>query len=115
MNQDIPPKKILIAEDDPITRELITNSIESAGYPTVIAENGKQAVESLSNDIGVAILDLRMPEMDGMECLHFINDHFIDIQAVISRNAFLEGILHDDPDIFQNGTEIGFRGIIEQG
>lgn len=77
-------KKILIADDDPISRTLISNSIESAGYLTVTVENGKQVIESLSSDIGVAILDLRMPEMDGMECLQYINNNFNEIQTVIA-------------------------------
>ena len=64
---------ILIADDDPVQRRLLENTVSKMGHRVVLAEDGKQAVDALSEDrgseIGLVILDLVMPELDGMGVL----------------------------------------------
>jgi two-component system, cell cycle response regulator len=59
--------KILIADDDRISRKLLEKSLEKAGYEVVCVENGKQAVEQLTGEEGprLALIDWVMPEMNG--------------------------------------------------
>lgn len=59
--------KILIAEDDAVSRKLLQKALERSGYDVVAVENGKQALESLcSLDAPrLALLDWVMPELDG--------------------------------------------------
>lgn len=64
-------KKVMIADDDSILRELLKGILRTAGH-TVVGEasNGEQAiamVEKTSPD--VLCLDIHMPKMDGMQCL----------------------------------------------
>ncbi len=74
---------ILIADDDSATRNLIQIYLERVGLEVVQAENGKQAVEAMSDQIDVVLLDLHMPEMSGMECLDFIQKNYSDIPSII--------------------------------
>ncbi|OFZ70957.1 MAG: chemotaxis protein [Betaproteobacteria bacterium RBG_16_58_11] len=64
-------KKVLIADDDSILRELLKGILRTAGHIVVgEASNGEQAiamVEKTSPD--VLCLDIHMPKMDGMQCL----------------------------------------------
>ena len=59
---------ILIVDDDRNTRRLIEEVLKSAGYSTMLAENGADALTVLDREhIDLIILDIMMPEMDGYE------------------------------------------------
>lgn len=59
--------KILIADDDALSRRLLEKTLERAGYEVITVENGKQALEQLYKLEGprLALLDWVMPELDG--------------------------------------------------
>jgi DNA-binding response OmpR family regulator len=61
--------KILVAEDDPISRRLMDTILRKWGYETVTVVNGREAWEALQSEDAprLAILDWMMPEMDGTE------------------------------------------------
>ncbi len=60
--------KVLIAEDDPISRRLLESKLVKWGYDVIVTSHGKEALEKLKSDNtpGLAILDWMMPEMDGV-------------------------------------------------
>ena len=60
---------ILIVDDDPSIREVLTVLLESEGYAVRQAENGPRAVEEAASgpDIDLVILDIMMPGMSGIE------------------------------------------------
>ena len=64
---------ILVVDDDPIQRRLLTANIEELGYAAVAADGGEAALRMLSSaegdGIALIILDLMMPDLDGMEVL----------------------------------------------
>lgn len=62
-------KRILIAEDDKMTRIILRQQLKKWGYDILEAENGQQAYEILTadNPPSIAILDWIMPEMSGIE------------------------------------------------
>jgi len=59
--------RILIAEDDPVSRRLIQKTLERDGYEVIVVDNGRLAVEKLCVADGprIALLDWVMPELDG--------------------------------------------------
>jgi diguanylate cyclase (GGDEF)-like protein len=61
--------KILIAEDDAISRRLLDTILKKWGYEVVVAQDGARAWEELQKEDAprLAILDWMMPEMDGVE------------------------------------------------
>ncbi|MGN1280213.1 MAG: response regulator transcription factor [Limosilactobacillus sp.] len=63
--------KILVVDDDKEIVQLLEIYIRNEGYEPVAAYNGKEALTKLNTnpDIGLVILDLMMPEMDGMEVI----------------------------------------------
>lgn len=61
-------KHILIIDDEEEIRELISYNLEKEGFETSTAENGKVGFEKLKeNNIDLILLDVMMPEMDGIE------------------------------------------------
>ena len=59
--------KILIADDEALSRRLLEKTLDRAGYEVIAVENGKQALEQLCKPNGprLALLDWIMPEQDG--------------------------------------------------
>jgi PAS domain S-box-containing protein len=66
----IKPATILIVEDNPITRKMIRVALETAGYSTLEADDGRNAVELMTRYLPDLVLqDLHLPDMDGFELL----------------------------------------------
>ena len=65
-----PPCRLLVVEDDAVTRELMRRTLEQDGWDVEEAENGRVALERVaSRKPELILLDLMMPEMDGFEFL----------------------------------------------
>lgn len=62
--------KILVCDDDREIVEAITIYLEKEGYSVIVAYNGKETLDKLrSEQVQLIILDIMMPEMDGIEAL----------------------------------------------
>lgn len=63
-------KKVLVAEDEASIREFIVINLQRSGYEVSQANNGRaalEAYEAAGGDFDVVLLDIMMPEMDGLE------------------------------------------------
>lgn len=62
--------KLLIVEDEENLRDLYAEELEESGYEVERASNGKEAIDLVrKKDFDLVIMDIRMPEMDGIETL----------------------------------------------
>ena len=61
--------KVLIVDDDPNIREVISVLLSSEGYDVDAAENGQMAVDKVfeGGQYDIVCLDIMMPDMDGIE------------------------------------------------
>jgi diguanylate cyclase (GGDEF)-like protein len=59
--------KILVADDDPVSRRMIERMLQRSGYEVVTVKDGRQAADELSKQNGprLALIDWMMPELDG--------------------------------------------------
>lgn len=63
-----PPSRILVAEDEPINRNVITVLLRRAGHQVILAEDGGQAVDvAAKGNCDLILMDMRMPRIDGLE------------------------------------------------
>lgn len=93
-------KTILIVDDDPHIREVISFAIENAGMSIGLANNGLVALESFKQSpADLIILDINMPEMDGLElCREIRKFSEVPILFLSSRDDEIDRVL---------GLEIG--------
>ncbi len=66
--------RILLAEDDPTNRHTLQCVLDKLGHNVVCAANGKEVLDALagSDDFDLALMDMRMPVMDGIETVQAI-------------------------------------------
>ena len=87
--------KILVVDDDKEIVQLLEIYVRNEGYEPVAAYNGKDALTKLNTtpDIGLVILDLMIPEMDGMEVIKRIRkDSSIPILVLSAKTADMDKI-----------------------
>ena len=63
-------KKVLIVDDSSSMRQMVTFTLQDAGYDVVQAVHGKDAlVKAAQAKVDIVVTDLNMPEMDGLELI----------------------------------------------
>ncbi len=85
--------KILVAEDDPLTREALTACLEGEGFTVIAASNGADALEAWQRDLpDLVCLDIMMPGMDGYEVCRRIRatDSRIPVVFISAKNEEID-------------------------
>jgi two-component system OmpR family response regulator len=92
--------RILIADDEPNIREVISFALERAGYAVVAARNGSEALQQFRRGpVDLIVLDVGMPEMDGLEvCRQIRKSSDVPILFLSARDEEIDRVL---------GLEIG--------
>lgn len=80
-------KKILVVDDSPTVRSLHSFILKSRQYEVVPASNGVEAIEKLysNKDIVLAIVDINMPKMDGIQFVKIIRqeEEYRDLPVIM--------------------------------
>jgi two-component system, OmpR family, KDP operon response regulator KdpE len=66
------PLKVLVVDDEPPIRKLLRMGLSSQGYDILEAPNGKTSLELLAQNPDLVILDLGLPDMQGLELLRMM-------------------------------------------
>jgi DNA-binding response OmpR family regulator len=101
--------KILLADDDPIIRQVLINLLRKWEYEPIAVANGVEALTRLNEDtdLRVGIFDWMMPELSGVDLVRKIRDmniapfHVIMITAKDSKDAILEALEAGADDFVQ--------------
>jgi two-component system KDP operon response regulator KdpE len=77
------PLRILAVDDEPPIRKLLRMGLSTQGYDVMEASNGKTALEMLSQKPDLIILDLGLPDIQGLELLRKIRERNEEIPIVV--------------------------------
>src|ERR1700674_5279173 len=68
--------RVLVAEDNPVNQRLVVRLLEKRGHRVEVAVNGREALQALDKGrFDLVLMDVQMPEMDGMEATAAIRQH----------------------------------------
>ena len=75
---------ILIIDDEPGIREVLTDVLEDEGYSVIVAEDGIQGLAELSaTPVDLVFLDVWLPNMGGIDVLKGIREQFPDVEVIM--------------------------------
>ncbi len=108
---DARKRRILVVDDSPLTRELISSLLEAVGYHIVNARDGVDALDRLSKEtVDMVVTDLEMPRMDGLELTRKLKGHSslrtLPVIIVTTRGGDVDR---------RKGMEAGADGYIAKG
>jgi len=99
---------ILLADDHPLVRFGLSEIIQRYTQFHIVAEanDGARALELIEQHRPtVAILDIDMPKMNGLQVAKHIFDHKIPTDVIILT-------MHDEPDLFEQAMDVGVMGYV---
>jgi two-component system, cell cycle sensor histidine kinase and response regulator CckA len=81
-------KSILIAEDENILRDLLTELLQSYGYNITTANDGKEAIELVhSKEFDLLIIDRKMPNLNGIDCISQLRKENVQIPIILASGS----------------------------
>ena len=88
-------KRILLVDDEPLILKGLKYSLEQEGYETDSALNGEEALDKFfSNDFDLILLDVMLPEMDGIQVCQRIREHSnVPIIMITAKGNDMDKIL----------------------
>ena len=84
--------KIMVVEDNDFVRMQIVKFLTEAEYETIECTDGQEALDTITDDIDVAIVDVRMEPLDGFEFLRSIRGSSVDTPVILVTGD-------DNPDL----------------
>jgi len=95
------PIRVLLVDDERQLVEALAERLQLRGFETLVAHDGPPALDLLEKDlVGLVVLDLRMPEMDGLEVLRRIKEKWPKTQVIIATG-------HGDEEDRRKCLELG--------
>jgi two-component system cell cycle response regulator DivK len=104
------PATILVVEDSKDTRNVLSFSLSRNGYKVVTAVNGEEAIEmALHERPDLILMDLNMPQMDGLESTEHIREH-----EELRKVPILAVTAYDTIGMKEAALEAGCNGYIKK-
>lgn len=98
-------RTVMVVDDDDMFRDLVTEILTQGGYRVARAEDGQKAWELMQKEkVDLAVLDLNMPNMDGLELTRKIRDdaNYKDLPILLLT---VRALVEDQVSGFERGAD----------
>src|ERR1019366_2450437 len=106
--REIALSRVMLVDDDPSLRALLSRKLEEEGFETLEATDGIDGLVKLRNELpGVIIADLQMPRMSGFEFVSVVRRRFPLIPVIVLSGSIPKDEVppESEPDVwFEKGT-----------
>jgi two-component system cell cycle sensor histidine kinase/response regulator CckA len=81
----MPTETVLVVDDHPGARDVITRMLEQGGFATITAANGAEAIARLAAGppVQAVVTDVSMPDMTGVELAYHVREHYPTLPIAI--------------------------------
>jgi DNA-binding NtrC family response regulator len=80
---DLPVPNLLIVDDDPTVRQQLERLYTQSGYSVVAVSSAEEGISRFAEeDIDLAITDIKLPGMDGVQLISYIHENFPDVPVI---------------------------------
>ncbi len=101
---------ILIVDDSLIQRKIFSSALKTNGYSVILAENGRQGVAlALQHHPDLILMDICMPEMDGLSATREIRSH-----PEMAQVPILAVTAASDPDELEKAFQAGYTDSVNK-
>ncbi|KYF57258.1 response regulator [Sorangium sp. So ce854] len=104
------PKKILLVEDSSTVRQQVGILLQGAGYGTLEADNGRDAIAAVAaakGDLAMIIADVNMPVMNGIEMIQGLRE-----KNLATGVPILMLTTEGQPELIEKARKVGAKGWI---
>jgi two-component system, chemotaxis family, sensor kinase CheA len=108
---EVKKRRIMVVDDSPLTRELLSSLLEAVGFEIINANDGAEALDRLGREaVDLVVTDLEMPRMDGLELTRRLKSHptlsSLPVVIVTTRGSEADK---------KRGMEAGADGYVTKG
>lgn len=97
--------KILVVEDNDFVRMQIVKFLSDEGYETIEGRDGEEALQAMTKDIKLAIVDVRMEPIGGFEFIKSIRGSDMDTPVILVTGD-------DNPDLLNDAQKWGVAAVL---
>ena len=98
---------VLIVDDEPLIRWSLRAHLEQAGYAVIDAETGRQALDRVGEQIALALVDLRLPDTDGLQLI-------LEIKRKLPNCRIILMTAYGSPEVAQEARESGAYEVLDK-
>lgn len=97
---------VLVIDDEPSVADAISVILSDSGYQVVVAMSGRKALEELSKRrLDLAIIDVHLPDMSGLDVLRHLRRSHPDVTVIIIT-------AHYTPELAAESLSLGAAGVL---
>ncbi|MEM1381685.1 MAG: ATP-binding protein [Pseudomonadota bacterium] len=102
---------VLVAEDNPVNQQIVEAFLRVLGHQFVFADNGEEAIAiALAKDFDVIVMDVNMPEVDGIQAMQRIHER----QKDSSKTPVFMLTAHDEPTVVEQCRAAGAVDVLHK-
>ena len=112
---NVAPNSVLLVDDDPSVRALLSRQLQKEGFETREAEDGIEGLVKLRNELPeVIISDLQMPRMSGFEFVSVVHRRFPCIRVIVLSGSIPNDVPEgSEPDVWFEKGALNFAILLQ--
>lgn len=99
--------RILVVEDNDFVRMQLVKFLSDDGYETVESTDGQEALDAVTDNIDLAIVDVRMEPVDGFEFIRTIRSANLKTPVILVTGD-------DNPDLLNESAKLGVGAVLKK-